>query len=146
MRNPWIIAQFAVAAVLLVLSAIGIIGLVVFDAAELVFSFAGGFQSFGVFPGLVLSLVVNALLLRRPQPLGRGVKVLLGIEFALIASLVVYHFYTDPAGATFGLAVLTWVVVIPLAVAIAIVGLVRRASAPAATPAAPVPAPSSSGR
>lgn len=141
MRNPWILAQLAVAAVLLVLSVIGIVGVLVFDAAELVFSFAGGFQSLGVFPGLVVSLVVNALLLRRPQPLGVAVRVLLGIEFALIASLVVYHFYTDPAGTTFGLAVITWVLVIPLAVAIAIVALVRRAAAPAATPAASVPAP-----
>ncbi|HTL42237.1 MAG TPA: hypothetical protein VL294_12270 [Pseudolysinimonas sp.] len=141
MRNPWILAQLAVAAVLLIVSLIGIIGTVGFDAAELVFSFAGGIQAFGVFPGLVISLVVNALLLRRPQPLGVAVRVLLGIEFALIASLVVYHFYTDPAGTTFGLAVITWVVVIPLAVAIAIVALVRRAAAPAATPAAPVPAP-----
>ena len=141
MRNPWTIAQLAVAAVLLIISLIGIVGTLAFDAAELTFSFAGAIQAFGVFPGLVVSLVVNALLLRRPQPLGVAVRVLLVIEFALIASLLLYHFYTDPAGTTFGLAIVTWVIVIPLAVAIAIVALVRRAAAPAATPAAPVPAP-----
>ena len=39
MRNPWIIAQLAVAAVLLAISLLGIIGTVVFNLPELAFSF-----------------------------------------------------------------------------------------------------------
>lgn len=127
MRNPWIVAQLALAALLLVLSAVGVIGTVFFDAAELVFSFQGGVQAFGIFPGLVLSLVVNALLMRAHGALGtsRTERILLAVEFGLIALLLVFHFYTDPAGATFGFAILVWPIVIGVAIAIAIVAAVR---------------------
>ena len=47
----WVWAQFAVAAGLLVLSLVGILGVAVFDAAELAFSFAGGFRRSRCFPG-----------------------------------------------------------------------------------------------
>jgi hypothetical protein len=112
MRNPWIVAQLALAGVLLVLSAIG-----------------------AIFPGLVLSLVVNALLMRAHRERGpsRVEQVLLVIEFVLIALLVLFHFYTDPAGTTFGLAIVTWPVIIVLAIAIAVVAIVRNATAPASS-------------
>lgn len=130
MRNPLVIAQLAVAAVLLVLSAIGLIGYFAFDAAEAVFSFAGFIQAFAIFPGLVVSLVVNAMLMRRPQPPSLALKVLLVIELVLIATLVLYHFYTDEAGNTLGLAIATWPLVIGIAIAIAIVASVRRVRTP----------------
>ena len=148
MRNPWIIAQFAVAAVVLVISLIGIIGSAAFDAVDLVFSFAGAIQAFAVFPGLVLSLVVNGILMgvrRAPAP-NVPQHVLLGVEFALIAALLVFHFYTDEAGNTLGLAILTWPILILVAVAIAIIAMIRLGVAPAkvTTPVPPAqvtPAP-----
>jgi hypothetical protein len=138
MRNPWIIAQLAIAAVLAALALIGIIGTVGFDAAELVFSFAGGIQAFAIFPGLVVSLVLNVLLMRVPGP-GRALKIMLGIEFALIALLLVFHFYTDPAGMTLFYAIVTWPIVIALAVAVAVVSIVRLSRARAAGPAPAIP-------
>jgi hypothetical protein len=127
MRNPWIIAQLAIAAVLLVISLVGIIGTLAFDSAELVFSFAGAIQAFAIFPGLVVSLVVNALVMRAHRAVGpgRAEKVLLIVEFVLIAALLLFHFYTDPAGTTLGLAILEWPLLIGVAVAIAIVAVVR---------------------
>jgi hypothetical protein len=132
MRNPWIIAQLVVAAVLLVISLVGVIGTAVFDLPELAFSFAGGIHSFAIFPGLVLSLIVNALIMRahRERGLGTVEKVLLIAEGVVIAALLVFHFYTDEAGYTFGLAILAWPVVILLAVAVAIAAGVRNASRP----------------
>jgi hypothetical protein len=140
MRNPWILAQFAVAAVVLVISLIGIIGTLAFDAAESVFSFAGAIQAFAVFPGLVVSLVLNGILMgvrRAPAP-SVAQKVLLGVEFALIAALLLFHFYTDEAGNTLGLAIVTWPVLILLAIVIAVIAIVRVATA---SPVAPAPAP-----
>ena len=132
MRNPWIVAQLAVAALLLAISLVGIIGTAVFDLPELAFSFAGGIQSFAVFPGLVLSLVVNAVIMRLHREIGINTveKVLLIIEGVLIALLLLFHFYTDPAGNTFGFAILTWPVVILLATAIAVTAGVRNATRP----------------
>jgi hypothetical protein len=137
--RTWIIAQFAVAGLLLAISLLGIIGLVAFDMAELSFSFAGGIQAFAVFPGLVLSLTVNALIMRTHRAVGLSTaeKVLLIIEGALIAALLLFHFYTDPAGTTFGLAIVTWPLVILLAIAIAIVAIVRSLSARQNPPPAP---------
>jgi hypothetical protein len=142
--RAWIIAQFAVAGLLLAISLLGIIGLVAFDMAELSFSFAGGIQAFAVFPGLVLSLTVNALIMRAHRAVGLSAaeKVLLIIEGALIAALLLFHFYTDPAGNTFGLAIVTWPLVILVAIAIAIVAIVRSVSArqnPPPSPPAPIP-------
>jgi hypothetical protein len=141
MRNrAWVWAQFAVAGVLLVLSLVGILGVVVFDAAELVFSFAGAIHAFAVFPGLVLSLVVNALIMRAHRELGLSLaeKWLLGVEFAFIAWLLVLHFWTQ-SGDALGLAIITWPVVIILAIVIAIVAAVRNSARPATT--IPPPAP-----
>lgn len=45
----------------------------------------------------------------------------------LIASLVLFPFYVDAAGATFGLAIVTWPFAIALAVVIAVVAAVRLA-------------------
>jgi len=125
----WVLTQFVVAGALLVLSLVGILGVAVFDAAELVFSFAGAIQAFAVFPGLVLSLVLNALLMRahRERGLSRAEKWLLAVEFALIAGLVVVHFVSH-SGDALGLAIVTWPVVVILAVVIAIVAAVRNAS------------------
>ena len=138
MRNPWIIAQLAVAAVLAVLTAIGLIGILAIERPELAFSFAGGVQVFGIFPGLVISLVLNAFLMRRPGS-SRALKIMLGIEFGLIALLLLFHFYTDPAGLTFLWALLIWPIVILLAVAIAIVAIVRLSRMRAASPSPAVP-------
>jgi hypothetical protein len=101
----WIWAQVAVAGMLLVLSIVGILGVLVFDAAELVFSFAGAIQAFAVFPGLVLSLVLNALIMRAHRELGVSLaeKWLLGVEFALVAWLLVLHFWSY-SGDALGLA------------------------------------------
>jgi len=143
--RAWIIAQFAVAGLLLAVSLLGIIGLLVFDLAELSFSFAGGIQAFAIFPGLVLSLCVNAVIMRAHRAVGLNYaeKALLIIEGALIVALLLFHFYTDPAGTTFGLAIITWPVVILLAIAIAIVATVRavstRQNPPPAAPAPPAP-------
>jgi hypothetical protein len=139
MRNPWIIAQLAVAAILLVISLIGILGTVVFNLPELAFSFQGGIQAFFVFPGLVISLIVNALIMRLHREIGVSTveKVLLIVEGVLIASLLVFHFYTDEAGNTFGFAALAWPLVILLATAIAIVAGVRNANRPVPAPVPP---------
>jgi hypothetical protein len=139
----WVWAQFAVAVVLAALSLIGILGVVVFDAAELAFSFAGAIHAFAVFPGLVLSLVLNALIMRAHRELGVSLteKWLLGVEFALIAGLLVLHFWSH-SGDALGLAIVTWPVLIVLAIVIAIVAAVRnasRTSAAAVAVAPPVP-------
>jgi hypothetical protein len=136
----WVWAQFAVAGVLAALSLIGILGVVVFDAAELAFSFAGAIHAFAVFPGLVLSLVLNALLMRAHRELGLTLteKWLLGVEFALIAWLLVLHFWSH-SGDALGLAIITWPVVIILAIVIAILAAARNTSRPAVAPPPPVP-------
>lgn len=137
----WVWAQFVVAAGLAVLSLIGILGVVVFDAAELAFSFAGAIHAFAVFPGLVLSLVVNGLLMRAHRELGLSLaeKWMLGVEFALVAWLLVLHFWSH-SGDALGLAILTWPVVIILAIVIAIVAAVRNTNRPGADAPPPVPA------
>lgn len=140
-------AQFVVAAALLVLSLVGILGVAVFDAAELAFSFAGAIQAFAVFPGLVLSLVVNALIMRRHRERGLSLaeKWLLGVEFGVVAILVVLHFWSH-SGDALGLAILIWPVLIILAIVIAIVAAVRNAAVPGPagpTTDAPPPAPPS---
>ena len=136
----WVVAQFVVAAVLLALSVVGILGVTVLDAAELTFSFAGAIHALAVFPGLVLSLVVNALLMRvhRERGLSLTEKWLLGVEFALIAALLVLHFWTE-SGDALGLAIITWPVVIILAIVLAIVAAVRNASRPPSAEAPPAP-------
>jgi hypothetical protein len=142
MRNPWIIAQLAVAAVLLVISLIGVIGWLAFDAAELTFTFQGWIQAIAIFPGLVLSLVVNAFLMRahRDRGLRTTERALLIIEFVMIAALLLFHFYQDDHGTTFGLAILLWPFVIAVAIAIAIVAIHRNVSRSPSVPAGPPPA------
>ncbi|MEO5921326.1 MAG: hypothetical protein ABIQ01_09310 [Pseudolysinimonas sp.] len=142
MRNPWIIAQLALAAVLLAISLLGIFGTALFDFPELTFSFAGAIQSFAVFPGAVVSLVVNALIMRTHRAIGLNLaeKVLLIVEGVLIAALLVFHFYEDPAGNTLGFAFATWPALIVVAVAIAVVAFVRTVSNASKTPPAQVPA------
>jgi hypothetical protein len=137
----WVWAQFAVAAALAVLSLMGILGVVVFDAAELAFSFAGAIHAFAVFPGLVLSLVVNGLLMRAHRELGVSLaeKWMLAVEFALVAWLLVLHFWSH-SGDALGLAILTWPVLIILAIAIAIVAVVRNTNRREADVPPPVPA------
>ena len=127
----WILAQFIVAGVLLVLSLIGVIGLLAFDAAELTFSFQGAIQAFAIFPGTAVSLIVNALIMRshREAGLSTAEKVLLGIEFAFIAVLMALHFW--PEG--LGVAILVWPFHIVLAIVVLIVALVRAASLKNAT-------------
>lgn len=142
MRNPWIIAQLAVAAVVLAVSLTGILGTMVFNMPELAFSFQGGIQAFFVFPGLVISLIVNALIMRLHREIGvsKVEKVLLIIEGVVIAALLAFHFYTDDAGNTFAFAALAWPLLILLATAIAIVAGVRNGNRPGTVPVAPVTA------
>ncbi|MBX3193718.1 MAG: hypothetical protein KF727_01295 [Microbacteriaceae bacterium] len=131
LRRPWSAAQFVLAAVLALVSLFGIVATVAFDAIELTFSFQGAIQAFAIFPGFVLSLVVNGVLMgvrRAPEP-NLLEKILLVIEFVLIAALLVFHFVADGQGVAFGLAMLVWPVAIPLAIAIAIVAIVRLARA-----------------
>src|SRR5689334_19073194 len=131
LKRPWTVAQFAVAAVLLVISLIGIIGTVAFDAAELTFSFAGAIQAFAVFPGLILSLVLNGVLMglpKAPPTPNLAQRILLGVEFGLIGLLLLFHFYTDPAGNTFGFAILVWPIVIVVAIVLAVLAIARLAA------------------
>jgi hypothetical protein len=138
----WVWAQFGIAGALAVLSLVGILGVVVFDAAELAFSFAGAIHAFAVFPGLVLSLVVNGFIMRAHRELGLSLteKWLLGIEFALVAWLLVLHFWSN-SGDALGLAIITWPVVIIVAIVIAILAAARSAGRPAAAVAPPPPPP-----
>ncbi|MGB3910013.1 MAG: hypothetical protein WBL06_06040 [Pseudolysinimonas sp.] len=138
----WVWAQFAVAGVLAALSLVGILGVVVFDAAELAFSFAGAIHAFAVFPGLVVSLVVNALIMRAHRELGLSLteKWLLGVEFAFVAWLLVLHFWSH-SGDALGLAIITWPVVIILAIVIAILAAARNTSRPAVAAPPPPPPP-----
>jgi hypothetical protein len=139
----WVVAQFVLAGGILVLSLVGILGVAVFDLAELVFSFAGAIHSFAVFPGLVLSLVVNGLLMRAHRELGLSLleKWLLGVEFAIVAWLLVLHFWAQ-SGDALGFAILTWPVLIIVAITIAVVAVVRNASRTSvAPPVAPPPVP-----
>ena len=140
MRNPWIIAQLAVAALLLVITLLGFFGTDLFGLPPIGGSFAASIQTFAVFPGLVLSLVANALIMRTHRDLGVNTlqKVLLIVEGVLILALLVFHFYEDPAGNTLWLAVVTWPILILLAIAIAIIAFVRTLNRPAPAPPAPV--------
>lgn len=142
MRNPWIIAQLAVAALLLVITLLGFFGTELFGNPPIGGSFAASIQTFAVFPGLVLSLVANALIMRTHRDIGVNTlqRVLLLVEGVLILALIVFHFYEDPAGTTLWLAVITWPILILLAIAIAIIAFVRTLNRPAPV-AAPRPAP-----
>jgi len=119
----WVRAQFAVAGALLALSLLGVIASLVFGAVELTFSFGGAIQAFAVFPGTVISLVVNALIMRthRDAGLSGTEKVLLGIQFCVIFGLVVMHFVNDALGAL----IIAWPAHITLAIIVFVVALVR---------------------
>lgn len=139
----WVWAQFAVAGVLGVLSVVGILGVAVFDAAEWVFSFAGAIHAFAVFPGLVLSLVLNGFIMRAHRDMGLSLteKWLLGVEFAVIGGLLVLHFWGE-SGDGLGLAIITWPVLIVLAIVIAVVAAARNSNRPTTpTPATAPPPP-----
>jgi hypothetical protein len=77
--RPWLIAEIAIAALLLAVSLVGILAAVLFDEFAFFFSFQGGIQAYAIFPGLVLSLVVNVLIQRahRAAGLSRAEKILL---------------------------------------------------------------------
>jgi hypothetical protein len=145
LKRPWTVAQFAVAAVLLVISLIGVIGTLAFDAAELTFSFAGAIQAFAVFPGLIASLVLNGVLMglrRAPEKPNLAQRILIGIEFGLIALLLLFHFFQDSDAYTFGFAVLIWPIVIIIAIVLAVLAIVQLASPRTTEPTAPpVPSP-----
>jgi len=140
----WILAQFILAGALLVLSLVGVVGTLLFDTVDLLFTFAGAIQAFAVFPGLAVSLVVNALIMRahRERGLSLTEKWMLGIEFGLTALLLGYHFWPD-AGDGLQFAVLTWPVLVVLAIALAVVAGVRNANRPVAPSAPPPPVPGS---
>ena len=130
LKRPWTLAQFAVAGVLLVISLVGIIGTLAFNAAELTFSFAGAIQAFAVFPGLILSLVLNGVLMglpKAPKP-NLAQKILLAIEFGLVALLLVFHFFQDSDAYTFGSAILIWPIVILMAIVLAVMAIVQAAA------------------
>jgi hypothetical protein len=94
----------------------------------------------GVGPGLVLSLVVNGLLTRAHRELGLSLteKWLLGAEFVLVAWLLVLHFWSH-SGDALGLAIVTWPVVIILAIVIAVLATARNTARPAVASPPPVP-------
>ena len=119
----WVRAQFAVAGALLALSLLGVIASLVFGAVELTFSFGGAIQAFAVFPGTVISLVVNALIMRthRDAGLSGTEKVLLGIQFCVIFGLVVMHFVNDALGSL----ILAWPAHIVLSIIVFAVALAR---------------------
>lgn len=71
-------------------------------------------------------------------------KVLLIVEGVLVAALLFFHFYTDPAGNTLFLAILIWPILILVAVAIACVAIFRTVSA-RQNVAAPAQAPATQG-
>jgi len=138
MRNPWIIAQLVVAVLLVAVSIVGFIGPNALGL-QLPSTLAGAVQTFFVFPGLVVSLVVNALIMRLHREIGISTieKVLLIVEGLLIVLLIVFNFYDDPTADIFTLAVITWPIVVLVATAIAIIAGVRNGNRPVAPPAAP---------
>lgn len=143
LKRPWTLAQFAVAAVLLVISLIGIIGTLAFNAAELTFTFAGAIQAFAVFPGLILSLVLNGVLMglpKAPKP-NLAQRIQLGIEFGLIALLLVLHFFQDSDAYTFGVAILIWPIVILIAIVLAVMAIVQAAAGRSTQGVVEVPKP-----
>lgn len=142
LKRPWSFAQFAIAAVLLVISLIGVIGTLVFDDGSWTFTFAGAIQSFAVFPGLIISLVLNGTLMglkRAPAP-NLAQRILLILEFAGVALLLLFHFFQDEQAYTLGFAIATWPVVIVIAVVLAVLAIVQLAK-PIAPTAQPVPSP-----
>ncbi|MGE3191891.1 MAG: hypothetical protein AB7K08_00310 [Microbacteriaceae bacterium] len=142
LERPWSLAQFAVAAVLLVISLIGVIGTLVFDDGSWTFTFAGAIQSFAVFPGLIISLVLNGTLmgLRRAPAPNLAQRILLILEFVGVALLLLFHFFQDEQAYTLGFAIATWPVVIVIAVILAVLAIVQLAK-PTAPTAQPVPSP-----
>lgn len=142
LKRPWSLAQFAIAAVLLVISLIGVIGTLVFDDGSWTFTFAGAIQSFAVFPGLIISLVLNGALmgLRRAPAPNLAQRILLILEFAGVALLLLFHFFQDEQAYTLGFAIATWPVVIVIAVILAVLAIVQLAK-PTAPTAQPVPSP-----
>lgn len=142
LKRPWSLAQFAIAAVLLVISLIGVIGTLVFDDGSWTFTFAGAIQSFAVFPGLIISLVLNGALmgLRRAPAPNLAQRILLILEFAGVALLLLFHFFQDEQAYTLGFAIATWPVMIVIAVVLAVLAIVQLAK-PTAPTAQPVPSP-----
>ncbi len=120
----WVVAQVALAVSLLVASAVVIVGAFVVRVPELVPTFPGAIQAIAVFPGLALSLLVNARLMRGRRVSGVE-RVLLGLEFAVVAGLVVIQTFRE-SSAPLGYGMILWPAVIVLAVAIAAVAAARR--------------------
>ena len=142
LKRPWSLSQFAIAAVLLVISLIGVIGTLVFDDGSWTFTFAGAIQSFAVCPGLIISLVLNGTLmgLRRAPAPNLAQRILLILEFVGVALLLLFHFFQDEQAYTLGFAIATWPVVIVIAVILAVLAIVQLAK-PTAPTAQPVPSP-----
>ena len=115
-------SQLIVAAILAMLSALGIVSVLALDSGY-AFSFQGGIASFSLLPGLVISLVVNFLILRShvPFPLSAVERVLLVLEYLVLVVVVLTHFIPEALLVAFA----SWAVVIPLAISIALVGIVR---------------------
>ena len=140
LKRPWTLAQYAIAAVLVVISLIGVIGTLAFDDASWTFTFAGAIQAFAVFPGLIISLALNGTLMglkRAPAP-NLAQRILLILEFAGVALLLLFHFFQDDRGYTLGFAIATWPVIIVIAVVLAVLAIVQLAR-PTAPTAPPVP-------
>jgi hypothetical protein len=117
----------------------------VFDDANWTFTFAGAIQAFAVFPGLIISLVLNGTLmgLRRAPAPNLAQRIVLILEFVGVALLLLFHFFQDEQAYTLGFAIATWPVVIVIAVILAILAIVQlaRGASPTAPTAPPVPSP-----
>lgn len=125
----WYWSQPMVAAALALVSIYTVVCLFLFDAAGLP-SFQFMINGTFVFPGLVLSFGVNQLLLARraPRSVTRLERWLLGVEYALIAVLILTSFGQDAL--LVGLILWVPVIVVAVAVAIAIPVTTARLSAP----------------
>lgn len=136
--RSWVIAQFAVAGLLLALTVAGLVALAV-EFEPVSGSLTGILQSLAIFPGTVLSLVANGLIMRshRDAGLSEGERGLLAFEFVLIGVLIVLHLIPEAVwGDTIWAAVVVWPIHITVAVVVFIAAVVRARRLRAAASAA----------
>ena len=78
--------------------------------------------------------------LRRAPAPNLAQRILLILEFAGVALLLLFHFFQDEQAYTLGFAIATWPVMIVIAVVLAVLAIVQLAK-PTAPTAQPVPSP-----
>src|SRR4051794_32257222 len=110
--RPWSLAQYAVALVVAVIGVVSLIGTFTLNNVQYSPELATGIETFVVFPALVVSLVLNATLMRVSRAPAPNVLqiVLLIVEFLLIAVMLVLH--VQNGGDAIGISVALWPVVI----------------------------------